>query len=650
MFTINSLSLPTGKTAKLVLNGPTPQTLATTGATMGPQSTSYTLTVDGMGSLTLLDVGDTVPGPGTWGVRVNGGACWYYEGGGQMNIVVDAAGGVNITGGVSSLHTTLQTALVGSVDNPLNKVSPGAYDMVVAVTQVAINETMGEYLFAHPTTFAIYGITDANGNVTQLTTDPNQATCYLKGVLQLEKDTNGKYMNLINLSTSKGNQVVQYNMTMQKGEFYYNAAGLNFTKKQDGTNPWVFKFFTNLAMQDVAKSALPPDVQQRLQNVDENIFSIQQLYLDLNTASQDSIDGVVFPAPVQTPAFQLITLYLAQMQAQNKPLFGVSATFKNTNTPAPTFTPTNVNFCVTPFRDANGNHTNPNLDTLNYLVMFNHNTPPPNPPQSFANNWVTDVQIQGALAIREDPFISFMRNSLGGILQQLSPIMHCKADGHKHSPDDTVIQLDPGVAHAFNTVFDPNSGLFGTFSYNTKDNSSDYGFGYSLSVNGSYGSVCNIYALVNTIKITGSITANGSSIATYSGGSGISNQMPNATFNWSVELQLYFDAANNGQLDLKIINPNFTSDPVIAQHDQSWWEKLLSSFSGFMTTYTNNLGNLRDNVATNIEGNIQTNLNNVLATSNHFVLPGGKTFAFKNPQFTNAKDLASNITYLNPNA
>lgn len=527
--------------------------------------------------------------------------------------------------------------------------------MVVAVTQVAINETMGEYLSAHPLNFSILGIVDNNGNVTALTTDPAQAGCSLSGTLQLEKDPTTKtYINLVDLSTQKGAQTVQYNITMQNGDFTYNSQGLSYHKAQDSQTAWVFRMFVDLAMDPVSVSELPANLQAELGALDENLFSIQQLYMDLNTASLNTIDGVTFPALVQTPAMQLLTLYLAQQQAAGKPLFGVSVTYTSQTVPPPTLTPTFVDFCITPYTDSQGHNSNPNLDTLNYLVMVNHNTPPKTPPSAFGFNWVTDEQIMGVMAIREDEFSPFAIGELNPLLTTLCPVMYCHADGNQAPPNDVIIRLDPGGSHVYNSSFDATTGQIATYSYTTSDSSTDTGPWYAyyqFRVSGTYSMNTNIVLAGNTIKLAGTMTASADTYTQFANGGG-SNEvsMPNTTWVWSVDLELYFDATTNGQLDLSIINPNFNTPPTVESHDQSWWETFLQGLSGFMQTYTENLGSLLGDVSTSVEGSILTNLQKTLANANHFIFPGAKTFAFKNPQFSTCRDMVSNITYLNPNA
>jgi hypothetical protein len=539
--------------------------------------------------------------------------------------------------------------------NTLSDVTLKDYDNVVATTQIAINQTMGEYLSQHPTDFAIYGIADQNGNVTGTTTDPSKANCYLKGTLQLEKNTDGNYINLVDLyNPGKGNQTVLYNVTMQNGDFHFDAGGLTYNKKQDGTAPWVFKLFVNLSMQDVAKSSLPADLIKKLQNVDENIFSIQQLYLDLNTAALDSIEGVTFPALVDTPAQQLLTFYLKQQQKTNEAMFGVSVKTKSASVTAPTLAPTYVDFCVTPYVDASGNKSNPNLDTLNYLVMTNNNTPPSYTPKSFNFNWVTDEQIHGAMAIKRQPFVNFLLDELKPLLKSLCPVMYCKADGDKSAPNDVVIKLNTGTDHNFNQTYNAGTGEILSYSYNTHNSNTDTGPWYAyyhFTVSGKYSMNIKVNLVDDTIKLSGAITASASTSTQFAqSSSSSSTEMPDTTYNWSVDLQLYMDMGTNAQLDLKIINPNFDSNPVVAKHNESWWEKFLNALSGYMKSYTSDLGDLRTSIKSDIEGNLQSNLADIVKTANHFVFPGAKTFTFKNPQFSDSQTLVSNITYLNPNA
>src|SRR3954447_11111645 len=66
----------------------------------------YTVTVQGMGTLTLEDVGWTTP-QNAWGVRLNNSreSVWLYQGTGRAGIAIDTDGEVSING--TDMHTAL---------------------------------------------------------------------------------------------------------------------------------------------------------------------------------------------------------------------------------------------------------------------------------------------------------------------------------------------------------------------------------------------------------------------------------------------------------------------------------------------------------------------------------------------------------------
>lgn len=518
----------------------------------------------------------------------------------------------------------------------LKKINLKDYDTVVATTQAAVNETMGLYLYAHPRDFAIYAILDDQGNVKELTNDPAKATCYLKGTIAPEQDPKGNYINIVNLVTDKGNQTVGYNITMQHGEFYYHGPGMPpITIKQDNANAtWMFKMFVNLSMQDVAKSNLPDDLKKELQNVDENMFSIQQLYLDMNTAFLNSIEGAVFPALVQTPATQILKLYLIEQQKTNKPLFGVSVKFRKPDVPPPAFAPTYIDFCVTPYSPPAGKAKNPDLDTLNYLIMTSHHQAPKYPPQSFSFNWVDDPAISGAMAIKHDLFVGFIVDELNPVLKALCPIITCKIDSLQ------VFITPSEKASPFQLVDGGTTGKVASSSYSTKGKDSNWNQYYSTEMEVDYGMVCDVYLVNDTILLSGAITVSGvESTHTAKTGNGVTSYMDDTTFHWSVALQLYMDAANNGQLDIRIGSSDFNSPPTVNKKDKP-----------FGVIGIKSIGDIREKIMPSIGDAVLKSLPELFNKANHFVFPGARTFAFKNPQFSETADLASDITYLDPNA
>ena len=533
----------------------------------------------------------------------------------------------------------------------LEKIKLTDYDNVVAVTQVAINQTMGEYLAAHPTDVALYGKEDGDTGNVILVPDAKDADYIFTGKLAPEK-VGGTWINIVQLYTDKGNQTVQYNATFKSGEF--KVVATNRVYKQDSNTPWVFEFFVKLAMQEVAKSDLPDEIKRKLINVDENMFSIQQLYLDLNMSSLASAEGIKVPSLIKSAMTAMVQGHLAQQQKQHKPLFGVTVHFKDKNVSPPTLTPTNVNFCVTPYRDGTGNISNHNLDTLNYLVMTNHHPPPAFPPQSFPFNWVSDVNNHGAMAIKQRPFAEFIVGPLNPLLKILCPVVHCKPDVHK-TPDQQQIDFDPGTDHVFESAYDDATGKIAFCNYESSDDKTsrdrdNFGHMYSESLKANYRMSCEVFLNKDTdrLKISGSITIDASHGGDLGDGNRWTEVMPKTIYPWSVELQLYMDPSNNGQLDFKVVSKDFDRPPTVEKHEESAWEKFLNGFGG--QHYVENVGNVRAHVRDHVTGSVADALQKALEKANHFIFPGAKTFTFKNPTFTDSRDLASNITYLNPNA
>jgi hypothetical protein len=103
-------------------------------------------------------------------------------------------------------------------------------------------------------------------------------------------------------------------------------------------------------------------------------------------------------------------------------------------------------------------------------------------------------------------------------------------------------------------------------------------------------------------------------------------------------------------LNYTIQNPNFSSPPTVAPEHQSAWDKFLDAISGFYQAFVDDPGGIRELIQSNVISGILPALTAAVNTANDFVFPGGNTFLFKNPQFSDTDELAVNITYLTPSA
>lgn len=541
----------------------------------------------------------------------------------------------------------------------LRQIALHDYDTVVAVTQNAVNEALAEFLDLLQKQVAIYYATDSQGNLIPVSS-PAQADFIFTGTLDYALDVNGNPVDIVQLyNPDLGNQTVRYNVTFERAEFI--AKPMIHVSQQPGAPPWIFRFRVNLALQESRLADLPPDIRAKVEhevkNLGPDMFSIQQLYLDLNTAVFDSFDNVQGLTPIAAAELSaILQAYLAEQQRQGGIVFGYNVTYVDQTTPAPTFMPTDLNFCVTPYRDASGNTSNPTLDTLNYLIMTGHRPAPPYLPSGFPFNWVDDPSNQGALAINAARSVPFLVQALNPILTTLCPKLSVGADVNK-SVYDQPMQLVAGDQHAFDLLY-PNAGnRVASYSYSASASAHAHGpvwAPFLLDVSAAYSMSCDVSIVAATsgdardrLRLAGSLTTQAEVDLSNTQGGG-SVVMPATTYAWSVDLVLQIDLAQGGQLDLVLENADFDGAPSVAQHDESWWQRFLQGLSGQFASYVDSLGSLRDQVKGGIESEVMGRLQASLRSANHFVFPGGRSFVFKNPQFSDALDLASNITYLAP--
>lgn len=514
------------------------------------------------------------------------------------------------------------------------------YDTVVAVTQNSVNEMLATYLYQLQKNVALYYGVNSQGQY--VPTTEQDAVFTFTGTLNYAVQ-GGTAVDIVELYVDGQPQAVRYNITFSNAEFK-SVGTPPFDVKQAGGDPWIIKFLVNLSLKPVTLSSLPSGVQQAVNkyvgDLGPDMFSIQQLYIDLNTAIFDTFQNIEnmnsFAASIFTGIMQS---YMAQQQQQGGIVFGYALQATQAGQQTPTFMPTALDFCVTPYTDSNGQHSKPGLDTLNYLVMTGKRPLPPDVPPGFGWNWVDDPTIQGAMAVRHDLIISYLVPQFNSILQTISPTLAADAKEDK-------VTFGTGSSSNQFTVHDPPQpgGVVATYSYGTSAKDSGSSVGVMYDVSSDYSSTCQIAFSGDTITLSGTITCSASEHV-YAMGSDNETDMPATTYSWSATLQLQMNLAENGSLDIVVANSDFDSKPTVANHDQSWWEKLIEGFGGGMQQYVNDFGG--------IQGQVQTTLNNVLpaiksalSTMNDFVFPGASTFAFKNPQFSGDLDLASNITYL----
>ncbi|MEL6134916.1 MAG: hypothetical protein AAFR59_16270, partial [Bacteroidota bacterium] len=210
------------------------------------------------------------------------------------------------------------------------------YDLVAATTQAAINATMKQFLLNYDgTVFSKVYVYDADAQgpvetdydqmVSTLGFDPFDVESGTANTNdpddQITKLLDQKFMFGFQatmglptpptyplssipdvLEMKNSGSIVTYNMfckefkimqLAQSGSGYGENWVLTNLSQADQGKPWVTSFYVDLDLRENndqnAFSSLPKDVQKAVKNLNpDSIFSIQQLYLDLNTRRMES--------------------------------------------------------------------------------------------------------------------------------------------------------------------------------------------------------------------------------------------------------------------------------------------------------------------------------------------------------------------------
>jgi len=420
--------------------------------------------------------------------------------------------------------------------------------------------------------------------------------------------------------------IVQY--TPSSG--YTPASWMNIS--QSPNSPWVFTSIVDLRLENVPGTAyhlLPADVQQKIQNLGSNAFSVQQLLFDLSNARLQSQPKIASGVAPGTPAYNALQTsflgaYFAQMQADGQPLLGCSIT--TTDAPASTLKPTSLDLMVNAYLDDQSKQVGGPLTTLNYLCSVGGK--PLSTPSNFSWNWVPDAVAQqdhdGVASINRNTLANYFRTMLTPYVQQncLLTWTHVWLSGFLDGVVNYSWKLTQGQTP---TVTTPATGAT-VLSYAYSSESSD-----EAGLNGDMGSLKlkNDYTL--TVAFTGKtivitqhqvIYVHASVLATRDGGNVVDKTITD-TYNLNVD--------ESGRLVAKL-------SPVV--HDASV-DPRANGFLNFFADVNSLLADVEE-YAQYFKG---TELDIPINVIQDFVFPGGKTFVFKNVGFSDYQDLVSFISY-----
>ncbi len=523
---------------------------------------------------------------------------------------------------------------MGLADVNLNE----RYDLVLALTQSAVNGTLALYLHGQQKTTGLFYNVDESGQLHKAP-DANSANFVFTGTLDYHLDSNGNPVDIVQLNSPTGPRNVIYNLTFSSASFEAKKDGVSI---QQGPNDsaWVITFDVGLRW-GASTPNLPAAVRAGIDatmSQAEPSLSAQFLYLDLNNARLDALKGITIPGNhdfAVSVLKDMMSAYLAEQQANGGVVFEYSPVAAASAQVPPTYPVTALDFVVSPYRDRGGATGQPELDTLCYLMMVNNRPLPTSRPSPFSFNFVDDSTEQGVIAIRRELHQNILLARFQPILKIISPVLNTIPN--ENNPNE--FQILPGLDGNFS--FSPIGGVLAVYLYRAPQaNNSAPGFWKTVTAELDY-------SVELAITVSGAevfLSATGTFTAREVINLEIFHTLPKTQYIWNVDLKLEMNSSNLGEVGYGIVDASFNKAPVVAPSDAAAFQVFVQTWPMFSTDPGGIRAAVQEYVQTRIA--VPTPAGGNLAGS--LVFPGGASFLFKNPEISPSGDLAANVTYKAP--
>lgn len=564
-----------------------------------------------------------------------------------------------------------------------SNLSAAGYDMVVGITQNGLNATMKNYFkkTTMPTVTLYYMLSDdgyptltAQADVLAKTggidplqvaqwdgtgTEPADVAALREAwfsfaITATIGNPNGylpakQLPNYINLNS--GTDSICFSVLCSKFQIVQNwtpftggAIGYLNVSQPDG-DAWIFTANMNLKNAPADISKLPADVQAQVNKLDANSFTIQQLIFDLDTLvaqTTPTISGVTGKEIINVLNTDFLGTYFKAMEADGGTILNYSITEQGTAPSSPTLAITGMEVYANAFVDANGQVVakptvvQQNLSALNHLCAVNGGTL--KAPAQLNWNWqetTTDMSLSnGVVAISRQKFVEHIWNNglaayvTENCIEPTASVGVTNFDNFNYplwQPYGTSVpQGAPAITESGSRVVDftysPQTAYAANSSVNAQMWLSSL---FTLTVdftNVMVGAVSTAAIIVSQHLLMSMKTQTGS--ANPQTGNLIDRACTNTyTIQTDVTGTLTFNlvssVTNNGA---ETISPwNFPMD------NQDTMQQAQLEFGSHYNV------------------NLLTEL--VFSDIHAFVFPGGNTFTFKSPVFSDYQDLVCNITY-----
>ncbi len=474
-------------------------------------------------------------------------------------------------------------------------------------------------------------------------------------------------LNPSNDPTTAGVLYTQSFKDFQIIELKENRRKLIFSKtsQADFKDPWMYQYTIKFSLNDVEFKKLSEEVKQQVRNHFKledsqiaSLFTMAQLKLDLLTLAVSSVPKIQgIQEETQANLKVILDKYIQQDMADAFAIGHIIVPKESCKDYF--FMPKRYTFSVSDAIEYNGKKDE-DMKMLNYVISFDDADPI---PQLYNWEWINPqyklVQ-SGVMAINRDKiFERFNEEFRGGVLGGLRKTVTATMEGNHKGLWDVKWVYKFGSDSSIDTnrfLFDEEKGLYkyvscgegekteGTRSYShagkisfyippTAAGTADFTLEYTMKSTSHWGHVIKDEKTYPAIVFTVDVVAWTDIV--YDSGHSKGN-----VYNHTIKCYVGFDVDGLGNVTLIKVVENIDNGSNI---DKSDWA-MFASFGG--------IGDVVDGISGTINGwvnnSVDTFKNKFLCDFKHnaaWIMPGYKTFSFKNESFSENGDFCVEVTY-----